>query len=471
MKKILALALCLMMILCACAAAETAGKQELGKLKVKNAFTIQYGELPEGYTLDDIDEDDLGISALISGPDDVAIVVKITYDDLYSEVERLNDLPEEEMEVIKRTFTDEFDNVEFEIRETAYGTMLLVSTISFDDGSIVGNIFTIYQGYDVELFIFSVGEDPVTEEVLQNMVKFLSDMDFVPAEGASAEQKEQAQSKPASGEQKKEKAQSKRAGSDFTVYGEDATQATIYPAVGGHFLDAKGNTYKLTQDGVYVRNSDKMLFSSDSNYWKDSKGPETKVGDAFTVYGEDATTASIYPVAGGYHMDANGNAYDLTSDGLYCNTDTKMLYSADPNYWGNGQDEDADEDENDRGPETKTGDAFMVFGEDGTKASIYPVAGGYFMDAGGNSYDRTSDGLYCNTDTKMLYSSDSTYWHTSEDEDMGEDEAVDSVEDENAGETVNEGGDAGETASEGGDAGETASEGGDESSSSEEVND
>lgn len=431
MKKILALVLCLMMLLCACATAETAEKAELGKLTVGNVFTIKYGELPEGYVMDSIDENDLGLSALITGPGDIGIVVTITYDDLYSEVERLNDLPDEELEVIKSTFTEEFENVTFDIRETDYGTKLLVTTITFDDGSIVGDVFTIYQGYDVELYIFPTGQETVREEVLVNMVKFLSDMDFVPAEGASNEQKEQ----------------SNRAGSDFTVYGEDATKVTIYPAVGGHFMDAKGNIYTLTKDGLYVRKSDKMLYSRDSDFWKDSKGPETKVGDAFTVYGEDATKASIYPVAGGYYMDASGNSYDYTSDGLYCNTDTKMLYSADPNYWGKGQDEDADDDEDDRGPETKVGDAFTVYGEDGTRASIYPVAGGYYMDASNNSYDRTSDGLYCNTETKMLYSSDSTYWNTTEDEDMdAEDEAVDSVEDDRAGEGGDEddGGDEGE---------------------------
>jgi hypothetical protein len=75
------------------------------------------------------------------------------------------------------------------------------------------------------------------------------------------------------------------------------------------------------------------------------------------------------------------------------------------------------------------------------------------MDASNNSYDRTSDGLYCNTETKMLYSSDSTYWNTTEDEDMdAEDEAVDSVEDDRAGEV--EGGDEGD----GGDEGEGGAE-------------
>ena len=66
MKKILALVLCLMMLLCACATAETAEKAELGKLTVGNVFTIKYGELPEGYVMDSIDENDLGLSALIT---------------------------------------------------------------------------------------------------------------------------------------------------------------------------------------------------------------------------------------------------------------------------------------------------------------------------------------------------------------------------------------------------------------------
>lgn len=188
---VVALALCLMILLCTCASAEMTVKRELGKLKAKNAFTIKYGELPEGYVIDEIEEDDLGISAQITGLDDVGIILTITYDDLYSEVERLNDLTEEETEVIRGALTDEFDNVEFDIRETESGTKLLVSTIVFDDGSMLGDIFTIYQGYDVELFIMPTGQKPVTEEMLQNMVKFLSDMDFVPVDSASDEQREQ----------------------------------------------------------------------------------------------------------------------------------------------------------------------------------------------------------------------------------------------------------------------------------------
>ena len=210
-------------------------------------------------------------------------------------------------------------------------------------------------------------------------------------------------------------------GGFFTVYGEDGTSAEIYPTVGGYYLDSKGNIFDKTADGLYRNHDSKLLYSASPDYWNNDRGPETRDGEDFIVYGENDSTLSIYPVVGGYYMDYDGNAYDLTNDGLYRRHNGNALYSADPGYW------------NDRGPETREGDAFAVYGEDGTKAYIFPVAGGYYMDASNNSYDPSSDGLYTRHDNGMLYSADPGYWNVSEpEEDMAEDEpaADEPVQDE-----------------------------------------
>jgi len=182
MKKIIALVLALMMLFCAAAVAETAEKTELGKLNVKGKFIIKTGELPEGYEIVENTENDFGIITLINAPDKAALILSITFDDHFGEVERLNDLDEDSMDWLKKTWTDEFDNVEFETTETAYGTKLLVVRVRFDDGSMLGCVYTIYKGYQLEIDIVPDDKDVVTEENIQAVVKYLSDMDFVPIE-------------------------------------------------------------------------------------------------------------------------------------------------------------------------------------------------------------------------------------------------------------------------------------------------
>ena len=182
MKRIIALALALMMLFCAAAVAETAEKTELGKLNVKGKFIIKTGELPDGYQIVENVEDELGIITLIDAPGKAALILSITYDDHFGEVERLNDLDEDSMTWLKNTWTEEFDNVEFDTTETAYGTKLLVVRIHFDDNTMIGCIYTIYKGYQIEIEIVPDGTDVVTEENIQAVVKYLSDMDFVPVE-------------------------------------------------------------------------------------------------------------------------------------------------------------------------------------------------------------------------------------------------------------------------------------------------
>ena len=183
MKKIIALALCLMMMLLSAAAvAETAEKADLGTLNVKGQFAIKIGELPEGYTIEETAENEFGILSLINAPGKAGIILTITFDETFADIERMNDMDESTLEWLKSTWTDEFDHVEFEDAETEYGTKLLIAKIYFDDGTMLGNVFTVYKGYAIELAVVPDGTDAVTEENIQAIVKFLSDMDFVPVE-------------------------------------------------------------------------------------------------------------------------------------------------------------------------------------------------------------------------------------------------------------------------------------------------
>lgn len=192
MKKILTAVLCLM-LLASCAAAETAGKTRMATLNVDNVFTIQ-GVIPEGYLLVPEQSDPGRYLATIVPAGEtaghVSIVLSIAYDELMSEVERMNDLDADALAKIEATFLEE-DSVEISYRETAFGTKVMAVKILNDEGGVAAvDFYTIYKGFGVEIFMLpavmtdpaSDAEETVTEEQIAMAIAFLSDMDFVPAE-------------------------------------------------------------------------------------------------------------------------------------------------------------------------------------------------------------------------------------------------------------------------------------------------
>ena len=175
MKKITALAPSLIMILCAvCAFAEDTGKTEIGTLKVGEAFSIQ-SKLPEGYTYRPVLATELNMVGMLSaGEGKPVVTVSIAYNEEYAETERFNDVDEETVEEIRQSFLEVDEEVTFEDLETTYGTRLLKVT---GDGFV--DIYTIYKSYELEFVMTGEG---MSDEYVQMMVDFISDMDFVAVE-------------------------------------------------------------------------------------------------------------------------------------------------------------------------------------------------------------------------------------------------------------------------------------------------
>ena len=186
MKKLLMLALSLMLVLCSVSAlAETAEATEkaalghVGKLDVNGSFTIQ-ARIPDGFTYQTIDADELGLISMLTSEDGLIVTISIQFSEEYADVERLNDVDEEGINIIKQTFTD-MDDVAFEDMETAYGTKLLKVTEIKDETSFV-DIYTIYKGYEMEFVMVRNDYSGLTDADIQMMVDFISDMDFVAVE-------------------------------------------------------------------------------------------------------------------------------------------------------------------------------------------------------------------------------------------------------------------------------------------------
>ena len=178
MKKFMAVLLCLFLLLGGSVLAE-GEKASLGVVNVNGAFELKCA-LPEGYSVEVLFSETHFCLASVN-PDDEAkptLMISVAYNELYSDVERINDLDEETLQRIEASFREE-DDVEITYMETAYGTRLMVVK-EVSDGVDYLDFYTIYKGYEVELvLIHASADEPITEAEIQMAVKFLSDMDFV----------------------------------------------------------------------------------------------------------------------------------------------------------------------------------------------------------------------------------------------------------------------------------------------------
>jgi hypothetical protein len=188
MKKIIALALCLVMLLgCTAAMAEAeAEKESLGVLKVIGAFDIKYSPLPNEYKVNVYMQNDMTLIANITTTkaELPQMGLVIAFNDEWADTERLNDVSDEDMEAIKDSFFEEYDEVNFDTKETKAGTKLLIAKIP---GGQEAYVYTIYKGYELEMQIIPDKDGELTDEDIDRVVAFLSEMEFVPVETQAAD--------------------------------------------------------------------------------------------------------------------------------------------------------------------------------------------------------------------------------------------------------------------------------------------
>lgn len=184
MKKFIALAICLVMLLGGTAAMAEAETKSMGVLKVNKAFDITYNPLPNDYELSIYVQNDMTILANIYTKQKTLprMGLSIAFNDEWSGVERLNDISEEDLQLIKDDFSQEYDGLAFDTRETAYGTKLLI--VKAPSG-LDAYVYTIYKEHEIEVHIFPGEEqDVLTDADIEHVVAFLSDMQFTPVEEA-----------------------------------------------------------------------------------------------------------------------------------------------------------------------------------------------------------------------------------------------------------------------------------------------
>ena len=156
--------------------------QKLGQLNVNGEFDLSC-KLPEGYELKVVNVRGGRIIASIL-PADITkpqMYLSIAFDETYADVERMNDLNEEELAFLEQTFTD-MNDVAISYRETGYGTKLLVAREIGSDVDFV-DILAIYKGYFIE---FNMTPNPnsanqsLSDAQVQMCIDFLTDLNFTP---------------------------------------------------------------------------------------------------------------------------------------------------------------------------------------------------------------------------------------------------------------------------------------------------
>ena len=191
MKKWISILLAAVMALCCVASlAEETGKVDIGTISINGAFTLKCG-VPEGYKIEPIysGPEQIITSLVHEDPAKPTMVLSVAFDETYADVDRMNDLDDEALALLEKTFTDVDPTVEISYGDTGLGTRLLIARQSGDDVTNYIDFLSIYKGYFIE-FIMTAGASEkgrkLSDDELRLCIDFLTDLDFIPAAGSAA---------------------------------------------------------------------------------------------------------------------------------------------------------------------------------------------------------------------------------------------------------------------------------------------
>ena len=180
MKRIIALVLSLAMLLACTAALAETEKESMGVLKVGKAFDIRYSPLPDDYKLSIYQQNDMAIIANIKTSQNTLpqMGLVIAFNDEWADTERLNDVSEEDLQAIKDSFLEEYEDLAFDMKETSLGTKMLTVTAP---SKLDAYVYTIYKGHEIEIHLVpGTEQNELGEADIERVIAFLSDIEFVP---------------------------------------------------------------------------------------------------------------------------------------------------------------------------------------------------------------------------------------------------------------------------------------------------
>ena len=183
-KGLLILLAAMMALLCVTSYAEEQAKVDIGTISINGAFTLKCG-IPDGYEVTPISATPDQVIASITSQDETkpAMVLSVAFDETYADVDRMNDLDQEALALLEKTFTDMDPTVEISYGDTGLGTRLMIAKQTDGEQDYI-DFLSVYKGYFVEFVMIAplASEDKnLSDEQLQLCIDFLTDLDFVPA--------------------------------------------------------------------------------------------------------------------------------------------------------------------------------------------------------------------------------------------------------------------------------------------------
>ena len=107
--------------------------------------------------------------------------LSIAYDETYGEIERMNDMNDDDLLILEDSFRD-MNDVDISYAETGHGTKLMIAKETGADTDFV-DILAIYNGYFIEFNMTpnpKAADQTLTDAQIQMCVDFLTDVDFNP---------------------------------------------------------------------------------------------------------------------------------------------------------------------------------------------------------------------------------------------------------------------------------------------------
>lgn len=177
MKKLTALLLVMALLLSA--GSVLAGSAEKYEIRYDDRMIVET-VIPEGYDVLRHDVED-GIFFIVLIPQNesgATYALSIGPSDEYAELDRLNDLPDEQLEAYAATLYEDMNNPTVEERKTGMDTDLVLVNENGVEGDDYALLATLYKGYELVNYIVHSDGSPVTEEDIVIAVQFYTDMAF-----------------------------------------------------------------------------------------------------------------------------------------------------------------------------------------------------------------------------------------------------------------------------------------------------
>lgn len=165
------------------------GKTDLGVIDINGAFSLQC-KMADGYDIRLTKSTSDQLIAIVSAPDPNKPVLQLSvaYDEAYANVERMNDLDDEAMAKLEKTFTDVDPTVEITYGDTGLGTRLMIVRET-DNGVDYLDFLSVYKGYFVECVMvmpLAAADRELKQEQIDMCIDFLTQLDFVSAADTKA---------------------------------------------------------------------------------------------------------------------------------------------------------------------------------------------------------------------------------------------------------------------------------------------